>query len=1228
MKKVLGLDLGVTSIGWALIDEEEKQIIGLGSRIIPLTVDDRDEFTKGNAISKNQKRTQRRTQRKGYDRYQLRRKNLIHVLQGCNMLPNLDVMKLNKLDLWRIRSCAVTEKVSLHELGRILLHLNQKRGYKSARSEANLEKKETEYVERVNSRFELLKESGLTIGQKFFDELKSDQFYRIKDQVFPRQAYIDEYDSIMRNQQKYYPAVLTDELAAKIRDEIIYYQRKLKSQKSLVSICEFEGFWSKWKPNGKEKEIFVGPRVAPKSSPIFQICKIWETINNISLKRKFGDTISIPIEKKHELFEFMNNNEKLSYAQLLKILGYKKEDVYGNKQLINGLQGNKTKVEIMNCFENIDVCKHLFRLEISIDEFEDEVYLVDKKSGEILNTKVKKVVSSNVETQPLYKLWHTIYSINDKEECRDALIKNFSLPTEIAEKLSGIDFTKHGFGNKSHRAIRKILPYLIEGDGYSDACSYAGYNHSFSLTKQENEERKILEKLKPLAKNSLRQPIVEKILNQMINVVNAIIDTYGKPDEIRIELARELKQSKDERNDTFKAMNERAKENKQIEKELTEFGLRANRKNIVKWRLYHEISNGDNKQNAICIYCGKLISLSSAILGEEVDVEHIIPSSKLFDDSQSNKTLSHRKCNSNKGDRTAYDFMRSKSEEDFNVYIERVNTLFKNKIIGKTKRDKLLMASDKIPRDFIDRQLRETQYISKKAREVLLSICHNVWATSGSVTSELRHIWGWDDVLINLQLPKYRSLGLIEEIEINENGSSRKKEIIKGWTKRDDHRHHAVDALTIACTKQGFIQRLNTLNSSTTRNEMMREIEHAQIDFDHNKNIIENYIYSQKPFSTKYVENEVNKILISFKAGKKVATLGKRKIKRNRRKVVVQTNIIVPRGALSEESIYGKIKTIVTGKSLKYLFENPDLIFKPYIRSLVEDRLAKYENNVKKALASVKKDPIYLDKENKTALQFATCYKEEVVIKKPVHLLNEKQVEDIVDPVIRAKVMERLEKYGGKARDAFKDLENNPIYYDDIKKISIKNVRCLTGLSAIEPIKKDVDGNDIGFVKPGNNHHLAIYIDESGKKQIHICTFWHAVERKKYGLPVIIKNPSDAIEKLVNDENYENIPSDFLEKLPDNKWVLSETFQQNEMFVFDISREKFVEHTRLNQLHLISNRLYRVQKISSTGYYVVFRHHLATTIDNELEMRGFSSFENFNALKVRIDSIGNIIEND
>lgn len=1244
MKKILGLDLGSASIGWAVIEEDENndgqrkstRILGMGSRIIPYDGTEGKDFAAGTGESRNAQRTKARTARKGYDRYQLRRKYLVDILLKNNLMPGEKEQQLSKMELWALRSKAVNQIVTLQEFGRILLWLNQKRGYKSSRSDANLDKKDTDYVKAVKSRHEQISEAGLTIGQYFYMKLCENNYFRVKENVFPREAYIEEFDAICQTQQRFHENLRKD-LLDKIRNEIIYYQRPLKSQKGLVSVCDFEGFCVRKTINGREREYFVGPKVAHRSSPLFQLSKIWENINNIRITKRSGEEMAITSEQKMKLFEHLDSNEKLTQTDLLKILSLRKGDCFINKQLAKGLNGNTTKAAIRKCFNEEGKYDHLLRLEIKIVKDGRNGYLYDSKTGEVLNEKEIQYVHSCVEKEPLYQLWHTIYSISDVEECGRALQSRFNLDKTTAEKLSWLDFTNQSFGNKSVKAIRKILPYLMQGDGYSEAMSYAGYDHSHSLTSEQNVARSLLERLPQIQKNSLRQPVVEKILNQMVNVVNAVLEKHGKPDEIRIELARELKQSKEERSRTEKEINQRERENKEYAERLAEYGLRATRNNLIKWRLYQEINNVDKKFNAICIYCGQPISLTEAIKGTDVDIEHIIPKSKLFDDSQSNKTLAHRKCNSSKGDRTAYDFMRSKSEQEFNAYVDRVNNLYENNVINRTKRNKLLMTESKIPDNFIDRQLRESQYISKKAKEILQSVCHHVWCTSGNVTSELRYLWGWNDVLMDLQLPKYKEVGLTEfrEWESGQNTKIHKKEVIKNWTKRDDHRHHAIDALTIACTKQGFIQRFNTLNSNKTREDMFAEVEKQSAEFKEKLSLLEKYIISQKPVSAAEVEDAAGKILISYKPGKRVAVKGTRKVGKPGKKKVVQSGIIVPRGALSEESVYGRIRTIEQRMPVKYLFENPHLIFKSYIRSFVEERIAIFNGNTKKALSSVKKDPIYLDDEKTIKLEYATCFKEEYVIKYKVDTSFNK-TDKVIDQRVRQILQARIDKFEGKAKEAFKDkkIGDSPAikwYEDEGLQRPIHSVRCFTGLLAVVPAKKDQDGRDIGFVKPGNNHHIAIYKNAEGKRTEHLCTFWHAVERKKYGFPVVIEDSTYAWD-IVQEAPEGTLPDSFLELLPEPGLSLELSMQQNEMFILGMTDEEIDLCFKSIDSRAISDKLYRVQKIATKNY--VFRHHLETELidDNEARlMKRFYLIQSFGALfelnpkKIRVDYIGEIV---
>ncbi|MGK6344342.1 type II CRISPR RNA-guided endonuclease Cas9 [Chryseobacterium sp. DT-3] len=1260
-KYILGLDLGTNSIGWALIEVDENnipiRIIAMGSRIISLSSNDRDEFQRGLSITKNQSRTINRTQRKGYDRKQLKKGDLKKFLNRYNIFPSEELLKLPMLDLWKLRSDSANpnENISAEQLGRVLYMLNQKRGYKSARSEANADKKETDYVQAVKGRYVQLKDRNQTIGQYFYEELYNanvnNSYFRIKEEVYPREAYTEEFDTIIKVQKAKHE-FLTDEVVHQLRNEIIYFQRKLKSQKGLVSICEFEGFEKTIfnKEKNKDKVVFAGPKVAPKTSPLFQLCRIWEVVNTISIKVKnpvgsnYKWSEKIPtLEEKEILADYLFKNESLSFTKLLEILELNKNDVYVNKQILKGIKGNETYTALHNILGDSD----LLNFRVSIIPSNYTSILVDKKTGEILEERAGLELDASLEKEPLYQLWHTIYSLKDLDECKNALIKRFGFDDETAGKLSRIDFNKQAFGNKSSKSMRKILPFLMEGYDYSQSCSLAGYNHSNSLTKDEREQQVTLDRLQLLLKNSLRQPIVEKILNQMINVVNAILEQYGKPFEIRVELARELKQSKDERNETDLQNSKNKKLNEEIGKRLAELGLPVTKRYIQKYKFIFPSLSKNLKEaqvNNQCIYCGETFNLTEALSGDAYDIDHIVPKALLFDDSQTNKVLVHRKCNSTKTNQTAYDYIATKGEKQVRIYSERIDDWFKRGIISYSKMQRLKVSykeylerkslkketetDKKLWENFIDRQLRDTQYIAQKSREILQKVCNNITTTEGGVTAKLRNLWGWDDVLMNLQIYKYKALGQTVMKEWTSEHGKRKhqKEEIENWTKRDDHRHHAIDALVIACTKQGFIQRINTLNSSETKDLMNKEIEEAKIEFNEKTTLLEKYLKTQKPFSTGQVMKEADNILVSFKAGKKVATITKFKATGKNK----DTGVIVPRGALHEQSVYGKIKIIERDKPLKYLFENSEKIINPKVKGLARKRLLENENNSKTALLTLKKNPIFLNEEKTEILEKASCYNDATVLKYKLQSLKVNQVDDIVDERVKFLVKERLAEFGNKEKEAFKDI----LWFNKEKQIPIITVRLFARPDAnnLQAIRKDENGKEIGFVLTGNNHHIAIYEDENNKPIQHICTFWNAVERKKYNISTIIKNSSYVWNQLLDKE----FPESFLSKLPADNLNFKFSMQQNEMFILGLSQEEFDEAVKNNNKSLLSKYLYLVWSISNNDYW--FRHHLETknselkNIATAKDSKRYFRFKSvgvllgMNPIKVRLNHLGEIIK--
>ena len=1188
-KKVLGLDLGVGSIGWCLItldkDEKPQSILGMGSRIVPLSADDATEFTQGKAITKNKMRTVARTIRKGMDRYQLRREALKKVLREHGMLPDEALIKLPLLELWELRARAATpgEQLSLTELGRVLLHINQKRGYNHAKADEAAEAetktgKETGYVAQVKGRYQTLKEKGQTIGQHFAGELRANQqtaprgvyyTYRIKEQVYPREAYIEEYDRIMAAQRVFYPELLTDTLIHRIRDRIIFYQRPLKSCKQLVSFCEFERKEKiiRVKHTNRdgieelvEKTITIGPKVAPKSSPIFQVCKVWESIHNIRLYHPDGTERKLEQEEKQKLFDYLQKNDKLSLTALRKELKIKPKDkLWCDKLLEKGFAGNTTAAVLRKAFEGYEHYERLFRFDLvrrdSHEADEDGV--------------IRPIIDESYQNEPLYKLWHILYSIEDRAEMRSALIGQLGIKAEdldngLMDALYKIDFVKQGYGNKSAKFICKLLPHLQEGKMYSEAAEAAGMRHSDSMTAQERDERNLLEEIPLLQKNALRQPVVEKVLNQMINLVNALKREHGEIDEVRVELARELKMSREEREKATKNNSSREKENKAIAERITEYGLTPTKSRIQKYRLWQESAES-------CIYCGKRVDVVQFLRGEETEVEHIIPKSILFDDSLSNKACACRSCNQEKGNRFAMEYIQAKGwEQD---YIERVDSLFQDKKISYSKRQRLLMLPKDLPEDFIERHLRLSQYISREAQGILRKGIRLVSASEGGVTAKLRQLWGYDNILRDLNLERYRSMGETEDVTVEHRDGESTVERIKDWSKRKDHRHHAIDALVVACTRQSYIQRLNRVNAEADRQEMDAFIKEQQQEHKLSKkeklSLLEHWLVEQYPFKTQEVKKHVEGILISFRPGKRTVTRGRNVYKRSG-KTDVQRDVLIPRGALSEETVYGVIQA---------------------------------------------------------------GGKDEIVCKYALQGLKAKDVDYIVDKALQEKVRERLSQYGEK--QAFAE----PLYLDEAKTQEVRSVRCFTGKdqSKLVPLRYNIEGEAVGFVAPGNNHHLALYKDDDGNVVESIVTFWQAVERARYGLPIVVVNPREVMEKGLP---IPELPESVVKALPASNLRLMEVLRMNDMFLIGMKDEEIKAAIKGEDYSTLSRYLYRVQKLSSM--YYVFRYHLETEVKDEKKaevkdeeeeevkipkfyrVQSMKAYVKLNPRKVKIDILGRI----
>ncbi len=1196
-----------------------------------------------------------------------------------------------KIENYEWRGRAVFEKLDLEQLTIVLQEINGNLNNSSG------------YLGAISDRSKELFFNKETVGQYLYKQLQRNPHSKLKSQVFYRQDYMDEFEAIWNEQSKHH-SELSDELKTEIRDIIIFYQRKLKSQKGLISFCEFESKEIEIEKNGQKAKKTIGLKVAPKSSLLFQEFKIWQRLNDVLIRKKgskkriskklevqsslfeeYKGIFLLDLEAKNKLFEELNLKGNLSAAKIIELLGLKPADWELNFSM---LEGNRTNAALYNAYLKIleieGYSEDLLKL-----SGEDDINVAELKTSAI---EIKDMVKSVFETlsinmsildfdaelegkafeqQASYQLWHMLYAAEDDSKnyadedklifgnenigLKKLLCLKFGFKPEHAKILVNVTLS-NDYGSLSSKAMRKIYPYIKENN-YSTACEYAGYKHSASsLTKEEIANRPLKDKLELLKKNSLRNPVVEKILNQMVNVINTLVDKnstkdengnitgYFHFDEIRIELARDLKKNAKEREELTTSINAAKIEHDKIFKLLqTEFGVKnPTRNDIIRYKLYNELKNNGYKD----LYTNTYIP-QEILFSKQIDIDHIIPQAKLFDDSFSNKTVVFRKDNLDKGNKTAYDYIGSKyGKQALSEYQQRVDHLFeqgkKNKEegIGKAKYQKLLKPESQIGDGFIERDLRDSQYIAKKARNMLYEICRVVTPTTGSVTNKLREDWDLINVMKELNLPKFRALGLTE---MHERKFGQEIEVINDWSKRNDHRHHAMDALTVAFTKQSHIQYLNHLNARKDEKNKLHNhiigIENKETDLvtDDNgskKRKFKEPIQNFRQVAKEHLEN----VLVSHKAKNKVATKNKNHISGSDKPQVVLT----PRGQLHKETVYGKYQYYESKEekvNANFDLETIKKVANPTYKKLLLKRLTENDNDPKKAFTGKNafvKNPIYLSDAKTEQLPEKVkliWLEEDYSIRKdvtPENFKDEKNIEKVLDKAVKGILLKRLRDNNGDAKKAFSDLDKNPIWLNEAKGITIKRVT-ISGVKNAEFLhyKKDHFGNEIldkdgksipvNFVSTGNNHHVAIYQDEKGNLQERVVSLFDAVQLVNSGEPVITKDYNQSLG-----------------------WQFLFTMKQNEYFVFPNETTGFnPKETDLldpTNAKLISPNLFRVQTLSIVKYGnntirdFKFRHHLETLVEDKKQLHGIT-YQQIKSLpplehiiKVRLNHLGEIVK--
>ncbi len=756
----LGIDMGSSSIGWAviLLDDQNEPcgIEKLGVRIFP----DGREAEK--PIPLSVRRREFRGSRRNHDRFLERMNSILEVFDAHDLLLKdpAERKKVFALDPYELRAKALDERIEKAELARALFHLAKRRGFKSNRKTDSADDT-TAFMSAIeNLRQKLAQGNARTIGEYLY--LKRNQYpvehkkgsirfrydskeYSEQDIIFPHRDMVEnEFDLIWTEQQRHHP-----ELTNSLKEDVyhaIFYQRPLMP--AIKGKCFFE----------PEEDR------APKAHPLFQEFRILQDVNNLAVEDISDQSYrQLTSDERDKIIRILMNTKECKLSTLRnKLFGKDKDNYKFNYETENRdrILGNQTY-----CAFKKHKCK-------------SGVDLWDSITSEQQN-KLVELLCADLDDNTLKE---SLASFTDSQEVIEALFY-LKLPSD--------------FCNLSIKAMTKILPYLRQGNMYSDACSLAGYNHSEKwngVVYHDGDLPYYGELLKrsvlPLARPSndleadtfgkINNPSVHITLNQIRKIVNALEKVYGPPAQIVIELARELKMSNVEKERFEKKQRSQTKTNERIAEELEHNNVVNNYENRTRYKLWEELSEDPLERR--CIYTGRIIPIEK-LFSHEFEIEHILPKSRTFDDSISNKTISYYAANRYKAERSPYEaFAQSADNYDWEAIVQRASKLPENKR-RRFLKDAMERYGDES--EVLARMLNDTRYMSRVAKEYLQYVVgeKNIWVVKGQQTSMLRAKWGLNGIL-------------------NEDGS--------GTKNRADHRHHAIDAFVIGMMGHSTVKRLST----------------------------------------------------------------------------------------------------------------------------------------------------------------------------------------------------------------------------------------------------------------------------------------------------------------------------------------------------------------------------------------------------------------------------------
>lgn len=777
MRWRLGADLGTNSLGWCVIELDDDGapcgIVSLGSRIFG---DGRDPKSKQSlAVDRRAARAMRR----GRDRTQQRQEGLLKHLALLGLFPESEDKtartKLQDLDPYALRARALDEALTPHELGRALLHINQRRGFKSNRKAD----RKADESGKIRIGVKRLQEAMVDAGARTFGEFLHLRRRAAQDQnhipsvrtrlrpesgegakgdgydFYPDRALLeDELKAILTAQAAHHPTSLTPTVRQRLF-EVVFNQRPLRAPEVGLCTLLYED----------------GERRLPKAHPLFQRRRLLEEANALRIVRTGETAKPLDLEQRNALVAKLSGSRAVSFETLRsKVLKLGPSDRF-NKE-------SENRKELAG----------------------DEVFAVMSD---------KKRFGTRWAMLSPDRQWQVVSQVLDVENDAEvaALTARLTAEHQLTEDQAGavIDAPlPEGHGRFGETATRRLIEALqAKVIVYSEAVQVAGLGHHSDMRTGEVFDElpyygEVLGRhLNPGTGNpedvdetrygKLTNPTIHIGLNQLRRVLNRLIKAYGPPAEIALELARDLKLSEEVKKEINRknARNREAAEKRSVK--LTELNIPDKGANRAILKLWEEL-NLENALDRRCVYTGIQISASMLFSGA-VEVDHILPFSATLDDSPANRILCTREANRDKRKRSPFDaFGHTDRWEEIAARASR---------LPKDKRWRFEPdAMTRFDKDggFLARQLTDTQHLAKLAREYVSTLypergegSSRVWVSPGRLTEMLRRNWG-----LNELLPDHNFAG----------GADQPKN-------RKDHRHHAIDAAVIAVTDRGLLNRIS-----------------------------------------------------------------------------------------------------------------------------------------------------------------------------------------------------------------------------------------------------------------------------------------------------------------------------------------------------------------------------------------------------------------------------------